>query len=429
MASHERISAVDAAWLHMDSTHNELVITAMLGLDGKLDDSEVDAALRRLLMHKRFRQRVAEPHRPLAFARWEDVHSFDGHELVHRVSLESPTVSAFADLLSDAMSVPLDHNKPLWEVRIVDGAVPTVASGSVVIARVHHALADGGALVRTLLDVATSGAHAPPPSGAFHSRFGFGDLARRAAEQALTLSKLALLPPDPPTPLRGVQSLKKRAAWSRSFPLRALAEVAERLGATVDDVLIASSTAALAAYIKRRGDAHEGLEIHGVVPLFMGGERVASNHLGLVFLALPLGASSPENRVRAVTRRMGALQASPEAADTFALLAASGLASAAIERVLVDLFSRKGSVMIASVPGPPRRIALSRHAVESLAVWAPVAGQVAVGLSMITYAGEVRVGVSSDAGLVPDPDAIVMELERDLVRLMRTRALGYAPGP
>jgi hypothetical protein len=423
MTSRERISAVDAAWLHMDLPHNEMVITSMLGLGDRFGDADLDEVIARLMKHKRFHQRIAEPHRPLATASWEDMPDFDAKSHVHHATLTSPDQSALADAVSEIMSTPLDHAKPLWDLHVFDGAIRGVARGSVIVIRVHHAVADGVALVKTLLDVASS--HGRPESvGLEQHHHGFGHFARRATDQAFTLGKLLLMPPDPATPLKGVQTLQKRAAWSRAFALEDVKKVATRLGATVNDVLLASTTAALATYIKRHGAWQDGLEIHGVLPVSFRTAVPAEegNHFGLVFLALPLGTRGADDRVRAVKRRMDAIKASPEATDTFAILAASGLASASIERVVVDIFSKKGSVMITNVPGPPSRISLQGHVVDSLAVWAPIAGHIAVGLSLVSYAGEVRLGIKTDAGLVPDPDAIVMEFERDLDRLVRAGA-------
>ncbi len=54
--------------------------------------------------------------------------------------------------------------------------------------------------------------------------------------------------------------------------------------------------------------------------------------------------------------------------------------------------------------------------------WVPQSGRVGLGISILSYAGEVRLGLAGDAGLVPDPqriaDAFSVELE-SLVALER----------
>lgn len=80
--------------------------------------------------------------------------------------------------------------------------------------------------------------------------------------------------------------------------------------------------------------------------------------------------------------------------------------------------SRKGSVMVTNVPGPPVPLAVAGHALRSIAVWAPTAGHIAVGVSLVSYAGKVRLSIASDTALVPDPESIVHRFERDVDELL-----------
>lgn len=47
-------------------------------------------------------------------------------------------------------------------------------------------------------------------------------------------------------------------------------------------------------------------------------------------------------------------------------------------------------------------------------VWAPTSGHIGVGVSLLSYAGSIRMGLSVDAALVPDPASVVLEFEREL---------------
>ena len=56
--------------------------------------------------------------------------------------------------------------------------------------------------------------------------------------------------------------------------------------------------------------------------------------------------------------------------------------------------------------------------------WVPRSARLGIGVSILSYAGSVRLGVATDAGLVPDPDRIVEGFEREfeaLQELARTR--------
>jgi WS/DGAT/MGAT family acyltransferase len=341
---------------------------------------------------------------------------------VHRIALPSPAdAAALSALVSDILSTPLDHGRPLWQLYVVEGVGPPIAHGTALITRVHHCLGDGVALVRVLL--ALSGVDAKPqdvglspaPVGAHVS-----DLAKHAAAEILALGKLTFLPFDDATELVGEQSRKKRVAWSRAIPLARVKEIARSLDAKTNDVLMASVTAAVRGYLLAHGGLPEHHGVHAIVPVFLRAlddAKSSGNHFGLVFAKLPLSCPSAIERVIEMKRRMDAIKASPEADVSFAILGVAGFASAEIERLVVELFSRKGSLLVTNVAGPPGPIELGGREVESMTVWAPTAGHVGLGISFLSYAGTVRMAVASDAALVPDPASIVQAFEADLDEL------------
>jgi hypothetical protein len=55
--------------------------------------------------------------------------------------------------------------------------------------------------------------------------------------------------------------------------------------------------------------------------------------------------------------------------------------------------------------------------IEELMAWVPQAGRLGLGVSIISYAGNVQLGVVTDAGLVPDPDAIITGFYAEFARL------------
>lgn len=418
MAPPERLSAVDAAWLRMDAATNPMVITAVLVLDGALDHAAEAELVGRLVAHPRFRQRAVAPALGVGAWRWEDAPGFDPALHVHRIGLPRPGGdAALADLVGDLMSSPLDHARPLWQLHVVE-----MPAGTALVARIHHAMGDGVALVGLLLAIVGLDVQ-PEDVGIFSSPSAtVGDVAERTAGQALALGKLLLLPADPATPFKGPQSSRKRVAWSRAYPLDAIKRAAHSLDAKVNDVLLASVTAGVRSYFEERRAMRDGLEVHAIVPVFFRGSGEGlGNHFGLVFAALPLGSSEAHDRVRAVKLRMDRIKASPEAQVAFAILAATGVASPEIESIVVDLFSRKGSVMVTNIPGPPVPLAMAGLALEKIVVWAPTSGHVAVGVTLLSYAGSVRMSIATDVALVPDPERVVAGFEADLDALTAPR--------
>ena len=416
------LSAVDAAWLRMDSDTNPMVITAMLTLDGPLDRNGLDEVVAKLVRSERFCRHVVPSRTGAGIAHWEEDPRFDPALHVHRVALPHPgDDEALADLVSDLMSAALDRTQPLWQLHLVEG----LAGGrSALVARVHHCVGDGVALVRLLLSIA--GIDVPRASvgpSSLDAPSPLSERAMRGVEHARALAKLLLLRPDPPTPLKGEPSRRKRAAWSRPLALDTLKRSAHGLGATVNDLVLASTTAALRRYALAHQAMRHGLEVHAIVPVFLGGAATDSplgNHFGLVFVSLPLGCPRPRDRVRVVKGRMDDIKASPEANVAFGILGAAGVAGSAIERSVIDLFTRKGSLLVTNVSGPPVPLAIAGRALESIVVWAPTAGHIALGVTFVSYAGSMRVGVVSDPAIVADPRAIVAEIERDVDALART---------
>ena len=148
----ESFSSVDTAWLHMDSPTNLAVITGVITFSGQMDVQRLKETLaNRMLIHKRFLQRVREPDHRLGLPRWEHDPNFDIDHHIQTISLPEPAdQDALQQLVGEMMSQPLDPDKPLWVFYVVDNYV----QGSALICRLHHCIADGLALVQVLLATA-----------------------------------------------------------------------------------------------------------------------------------------------------------------------------------------------------------------------------------------------------------------------------------
>jgi len=71
-----------------------------------------------------------------------------------------------------------------------------------------------------------------------------------------------------------------------------------------------------------------------------------------VFLRLPIGIEDRRRRLDEVHRRMEEIKHSPEGAISYGVLDAIGRTPVQIEKLLVDLFSTKGTAVMTNVPGP-----------------------------------------------------------------------------
>jgi len=429
------MSSVDAAWLGMEDPTNLMMVTGVLALDGRVDVKRLRTLLdRRLAPFGRFHQRVVRPRLRGNLPHWQDDTRFDIDNHVSHVALPDPGgEKALRDLVSELLSTPLDMSKPLWHVHLIDG----YDGGSVVLARIHHSIADGIALVRVMLSLTDSSPTATPsrrrvdhqndagPLDWLPSAISRGvtagqqlldnpghlaDLARLGATGAYRLGRLVLLPPDPATAFKGELGRRKRAAWSRPVPLDDFKAVGQAFGATVNDVLVAAATGALRRYLEKRGEATSGLAIRASVPVNLRPLEEAhklGNSFGLVFLTLPVGVVDPVRRLRAIKREMDDLKRSPEALVAFGVLNVMGLAPVELERLGLRFFGSKATAVLTNVPGPREPLYLAGRKLDKVMFWVPQSGHLGLGISILSYAGGVMLGIASDEGLVPDPEGIV----------------------
>ena len=443
------MSSVDAAWLGMEDPTNLMMVTGVLMLDGKVDPKRLRVLLdRRLAPFGRFHQKVVRPRRRAGLLHWQDDPKFDVDNHISHVALPAPGGErALREMVSELMSTPLDFSKPLWHVHVIDG----YDHGSVVLARIHHSLADGIALVRVMLSLTdatpdakaarrrTASGHAGLPFDWLPAAVGRGvaagqdllanpdkltGLARLGAHGAYRLGRLIMLPPDPPTAFKGELGRRKRAAWSDPLPLEDFKRIGKAFGATVNDVLVAATTGALRRYLAQRGEPTAGLSIRASVPVNLRPPDQAhrmGNSFGLVFLSLPVGVVDPVKRLRAIKREMDGLKRSPEALVAFGVLSVMGLAPVEVEQVGLRFFGSKATAVLTNVPGPREPLYLAGRKVERVMFWVPQSGRLGLGVSILSYAGGVMLGVASDEGLVPDPERIVAAFATEFAAL-RTAA-------
>lgn len=416
----EPLPRIDAAWLRMDSPDNAMVITAALVFDAPADPVDLmRLAEERLLSHRRFRQRVVEPR--LGAPYWELDPHFDFSAHVHRLALPSPGGQAELEVLvSELMSTPLDRTRPLWQLYLVEG----VGRGSAIIARLHHCMGDGVALVRFLFRLTDEGVELETPEvGVDEPRPDrLVDRAKLLAAQTTTLGRLLLLPADRESVLRGQLGTRKLAAWSPGVELEVLKRIAKACDAKLNDVMVAALLGGLRKYLLEHGAYEPDLELRALVPVYVRPretEHDLGNHFGLVYVPLPFGIDDPAERIRQVKQRFDALKADPDAVVSLGVLAAMGVATSELEHIGIDLFTKKASVMITNVPGPPLPIHLAGRRLREMVVWAPVSGHLGLGLTLLSYAGEVRLGVAADALRVPNPGRLARSFPDEVEVLFR----------
>jgi diacylglycerol O-acyltransferase len=451
--SRHALSAADAAWLHMDRPTNPMVVNGLVRQSEAPDPEVATRRLEERLVDRfpRFRQRIADPlGRGPAF---EDDPSFDIENHLHRLALPAPgDKAALQALVSDLVSQPLDHGKPLWHAYMIEGG----EEGAATLWRIHHCIADGIALAQVLLATTDEGggevAEEPEGDGgrsplrrlidlpreAVSAALGVGstvahegmetvahpDHLRRLAETALqdasTTAKLVGAPADAPSGLRAPLTGARRVAWSDPFPLARVKEAAGRLRVTINDMLVAALAASLQELLGSNGLPEE---IHAMVPFNLRSldEPVPSdlgNDFALILLTLPVGELRPAERLRQVSSRMDEIKGSHEAPISYGIISAIGLTPPVVEDRLIGFFSDKASLVVTNVPGPRRRLHFAGVPIESVLVWAPCSGTLGMTVSIYSYAGEVTTGFMADTAVTSDPERLARAYQRELSRLI-----------
>lgn len=404
-----RMAPQDAARLHMSVPENPMVIAAALLFDRAIEREVVeDLLLRRVLPHERFRQRVEEPRFGLGTPRWVDVERFDVRD--HLDVRTSP--AAVLDVVAERLAIPLDEARPLWSAHLV----PQPSGASALVLLVHHCIADGSGLVALLAELGDRGG---PPAATKPriAKRGWPSPSRVLAA-ARSAAKLLVHPGEPATPLRAHLGGRKRLAFTEAVSLATVGDASHALGVTINDLLLAAVAGALRAEIERvTGRAPDrSLALHALVPVRLEhGSGVAGNQYASMFVPLPIGVADPVARARSIDHDVHELRARGAVAAGTGVVRAAGVLTAKVERVGVALFSRKATVMVSNVRGPDAPIRVAGASVSDVLVWAPSPGSIGVGVSLFSYAGRLRVGISTDSRLPVDPARIAGEVNRELV--------------
>lgn len=454
----EILSPVDAAWFHMDTPTNMAMITGVMMFGERLDIWRLKEVVEhRLLQHERFRQRVRQSPLGLRRPSWEIDPHFDLNAHIRHIALPEPgDVRTLQSLVGDLMGTPLDPTKPLWQLHVVDN----FNGGSALVCRLHHCIADGLALVQVLLATADLEPDAPLLAAEDEVRHHDGLLsrllkpfastviwttrgaellvresleavvdpsrlltpARLAADSMAALGKLVFTLPDRRTLLRGQCGVAKRAVWTAPVPVTEVKAIGNGLGCTVNDVLLAAVSGALGRYLEGRAWPIDGRDIRTMVPVNLRRPEEANelgNRFGLVIVSLPVGVRDPLERMAVLKQRMDTIKNTPEAVVAFGLLNTMGMTPIQVEKLIIDFFAAKVSAVMTNVPGPREPLYLAGSRIQDMMFWVPSPGSLSLGISILSYAGNVMVGVATDAGLIPDPEAIVEGIHVELAEMCR----------
>ncbi len=458
----ERMSRVDTAWLRMDNDVNLMMIVGIWLVEPALTlEALRERISSKLLKYPRFRQRVEHD---LLGANWVEEEDFDiaRHVVATRLTRQRgqsdrEALQARAGVLA---TTPLDPAHPLWQFELIE----KYDGGSALIARIHHCIGDGIALISVLLSI-TDGGGDPPRrkrrkveeddgsdwltdavikpltdvAGKAIGIYGSGiaktmevlsqpqqlrgsfDVARSGVQVARDVAAFALMDDDSPTLLKGKPVGTKVVAWNEPLPLDEVKTIGKALNCSINDVLLACAAGAIGDYLREQGDDPAGKEIRAMVPVNLRPLEKAwqlGNRFGLAPLVLPIGIDNPIERVYAVRARMREMKGSYQPLLAFGVLAVAGLLVKPMQDALLNLFAKKSTAVMTNVPGPAVPLKLCGSTLRQMVFWVPASGDLGIGISILSYGGGVQFGMITDERLCPQPQQIIDRFAIEFEKLL-----------
>jgi diacylglycerol O-acyltransferase len=471
MMTYSRLTALDRVFLDIEDRVTHMHVGGTCIFDGeplRSGDGGVNGDLirecieSRLHLMPRFRQRLSytpiEGH-PI----WIDDDSFNIRYHVRHASLPRPgTARQLKRLVGWINSQQLDRGKPLWEMWVIEGLE---GGRFALVNKSHHCMIDGvsGADLMAILLTPDPAVRAtephrwypqPQPGGpalladaVWHRataplRFvgHAGREAIRAPRDSMetlsdNLSALgetiqAAASPAMPTPFNRWIGSQRRFDWF-AMDLGEVKEIKNRLGGTLNDVVLCVVSGALGRFLTARGVPQHLLR-RGPFRIFCPvSTRAASEHGELgnrvsnILATVPIAERDPVRRLHAVSRIMGERKGSHQARGTELIEEISEWTTPRLLGGIVRLLarSRPYNLVVTNVPGPQIPLYLLGARMLEMYPLVPLFSDQGLGIALFSYAGSVFWGFNADRDLVPDLHEFVRAVEQSFFELREAAAV------
>ena len=464
---YERLSVVDASFLHIETAHEPQHVGALLYLDagplrdgrGRVRLDELRALVsQRLHRLPRLRQKVMFVPLGTGLPIWVDDDSFDIDRHVRLTAVPRPgDDTQVRELFSRMQAQPLDRERPLWEMWFVDGLEDDQLG---LVLKCHHALGDGVANVDLLLaicDLEREPVEEPPPPAyrprpaPTPGRLLVDSLAERVVRpvEVVKASVDALRSPqrvaralgDVVTAVPGLLASTPPAPWNvpvgrhrrwvgTDVALDDVRVIGQATDTTVNDVVLALCAGALRSYLQRNGDDVAGRELKAMVPVSRrrhdehGG--VLGNRVSLLMVELPIGEADPVARLGQIHEQSVELKASGLAEGVETMLSA-----AAEFPFLAARFARRVShsvpmnLVITNIPGPRTPLFIRGSEVRRAYPYVEVIDDEGLTIAVASYANRLFFGLTADRDVMPDLHLVAGGIDHAMTQLLAsTRRAG-----
>ena len=444
----DRLSPLDASILYLESAETPMHAGNVAIFDEPPSGFDYDALVGlvedRIAFVPRYRQKVRPVLGRLARPVWVDDPDFDLTYHVRRSALPRPgTDEQLRELVARVLSRPLDRDRPLWEMYLVEG----LARGRfAVLSKTHHAIVDGITTVdigQVILDdtseprMTTPEPWRPQPgpgrldlvAGAVAEavrhpstvvdqvRTGLGDIEHAAQRVignvgGLAEAARAAVRPAPPGPLNVPIGSQRRFETVDAL-LESYRRIRAKHGGTVNDVVLATLAGALRGWLMTRGEAvGADSSVRALVPVSVQAPPVGSdvatvgNQVASYLVDLPIGEPNPIMRLQRITYAMRAHADTGRAVSARALVELAGFAPPTLHavgaRVASGLSRRLFNLVVTNVPGPQTPLYAAGARLSASYPVVPLTPGQAVAVGVTSYDGTVRYGLYADRDAMPD---------------------------
>jgi WS/DGAT/MGAT family acyltransferase len=455
----DRLTGLDASFLHLEDDSSHMHVAGVMTFEGPPPayDDVVDAIESRLHLVPRYRQKLAFVPFGQGRPRWADDPHFNLRYHVRMTALPEPgTEEELKRLAGRVFSQPLDRDKPLWELWIVEGL--DGGDRFAILSKTHHALVDGisGIDIASVLFDAGREALKPDPDDA--RRWLPQPMPSRAQLLAEALVERATVPaeivrgarallraprriaggalqrlvglgamawagmtPAPPTPYNARIGPHRRFTWVR-MELSDIKAIKNSLGGTVNDVMLTVVAGALSRHLRRRGEEISELVLKAMVPVSVRPDEARGdlgNQVAAMMAPLPVGFEEPIDRYVLIHEEMDKIKRSGQAVGAQVLTELTGFAPPNIMTQASRLVMRQRwfNVVVTNVPGPQFPLYLMGREMQDLIPMVPLAPNQGLGVAIMSYNGHIAFGLVGDYDVLHDLDELAGDFDVALAEL------------
>ena len=414
----ERLSVDDAQILRLESAaikgHTGKVLILAPDSEGRpASASRLRARIsQRMGTFPRLSQRVAEPRLGLGRPAWVEAPDVDLDWHVAEPERADPlSDEELRQAVGELLSERLDHTRPLWRLDVL----PLTGGRVAVIARIHHAMADGVSAIRLAAGLLWDEDSTSPTLHPAEHTASPGSVKPAQAGEARILVRLPTalwreLRPGRDTKLDQHIGPSREVAWT-SFPLERLKRIehAAPEGATVNDVVLAVIAGGLRHWLPEVGGIAEDLRIQ--CPVCLHAREEAAGQLGnrdsFMNVDLPIAEEDAAERLRLINAETREKKFDHDADTLYAFFHAIGRFRPLYKGVTrLTSGPREFALSVSNVPGPRQRALILGHAVEEFCSFAEPADRHALRISVISLGDELAFGLCSDPEAISHLDGL-----------------------